>query len=161
MRGEVCGCGCTKHRMIGFCGAQNRSKVMRRIAISFGISLAIVGLAIAATKISLFAGILVAPGLILSSHLIPKSAWPGPCSDFPPIECIGGSPAWMYFYLVCGIVGAVGYFEFPARPLKNTQTPTNINAAEKSTPSKGDSFRDSDRMKRPTHTKKVPINRAP
>src|ERR1700733_2057577 len=73
---------------------------MRRVTVSFGISLAIVCLLMTVLRASLLAGILVSPGLLLSSHLIPKSAWPSPCSDSPPIECLGGSQAWMYFNLV-------------------------------------------------------------
>jgi hypothetical protein len=79
---------------------------MRRVTLSFviGISLAIACLLMTMLRASLLAGILVGPGLLLSEHLIPRSAQPSQCSDAPPIECIGGSPAWMYFHLVFGVL---------------------------------------------------------
>jgi len=76
---------------------------MRRVAISFSISLAIVGLLFFAVRAWLFAGVLVWPGLKLSSFLIPRSAWPTLISDFPP-EFSGGSQSWMSIYLFCGIL---------------------------------------------------------
>jgi hypothetical protein len=75
---------------------------MKRVALSFGISLAIVGLLMVAIRASLLASVLVSPGLVLSSHLIPKGALPTLVSDFPP-TFTGGSLPWMYFYVVSGI----------------------------------------------------------
>jgi hypothetical protein len=95
---------------------------MRRMAMSFGISLVILGLCLAASRVSLFANVVITPGLILSSHLIPKSAWPSHCSDSPPIECTGGSPAWMYSYLVCGILIDGVLFTWPVLFLSRVLT---------------------------------------
>ena len=71
---------------------------MKRVAMSFGISLAVVGLLMAATRDSLLASVLVAPGLRLSAHLVPESAWVTIFSD--PTK---NSP-WMYFYVVFGVL---------------------------------------------------------
>src|ERR1700730_2648184 len=76
---------------------------MRRVAISFSISLAIVGLLFVAARAWVPFDVLVWPGLKLSFFLIPTTAWPTLISDSPP-ESSGGSQSWMSFYLVCGIL---------------------------------------------------------
>ena len=76
------------------------------MAISFGVSLAIVGLCMTALRGSLVANVIVSPGFLLSFRLIPKSVLPNHCSDAPPLECDASPawPAWMFFSIVSGVL---------------------------------------------------------
>jgi hypothetical protein len=71
---------------------------MRRVALSFVISLAVVCLLIVGAKASLFVEVLLWPGLKLSSYLVPKNAWASAFSD------LSRPSPWLYFYVVFGVL---------------------------------------------------------
>jgi hypothetical protein len=71
---------------------------MKRLAMSFGISLALVLLLCVAARASLLANVFIFPGLKLSSYLVPESAWAKTISDL-----VNPSP-WLWFYAVFGLL---------------------------------------------------------
>ncbi len=74
---------------------------VRRIAISFGISLAVDGLCMAATRFWLWPLIFVGPGFALSWHLVPQTELRR-LAPYMTGELTGGPQSWMYFVVVCG-----------------------------------------------------------
>ena len=70
------------------------SPAMKRVAMSFGISLAVVGLLMAAIRVSLLANALIWPGMRLAVYLVPASVWVDPAKH----------SLWGYFYVVCGVL---------------------------------------------------------
>jgi hypothetical protein len=73
---------------------------MKNYIASFGASIIVVILLIVLVRFSLFASLLLAPGMLLATHIVPHSAWDGlHISDTGYVEQVGRVSPWRYVYV--------------------------------------------------------------
>jgi hypothetical protein len=74
--------------------------VMKNYMMSFATAIIVVILLMVLVRFSLVASVLLSPGMLLATHIVPHSAWDGlHISDTGDVEQIGKVSPWRYIYV--------------------------------------------------------------
>jgi hypothetical protein len=87
---------------------------MKNYIVSFGAAIIVVIVLIVLVRFSLLAGVLLAPGMLFATHIVPQSAWDGlHISDTGDVQQIGKVSPWRYIYVVLLVVLNAMIFSLP------------------------------------------------
>jgi len=87
---------------------------MKNYVLWFATAIIVVILLIVLVRFSLVANVLLSPGMLLATHIVPHSAWNGlHISDTGDVEQVGRVSPWRYIYVVLLVVLNAMIFSLP------------------------------------------------
>jgi hypothetical protein len=91
-----------------------RHTVMKNYVLSFATAIIVVILLMVLVRFSLVASILLSPGMLLATHIVPHSTWDGlHISDTGDVEQVGRVSPWRYIYVALFVVLNAMIFSVP------------------------------------------------